>query len=199
MMGRTTKDNSSQLVTRHSLSESNVGFNGKVLLAEDTLLNQEEALEMLEALGCRVDIVDNGLKAVRAVSENQYDLVFMDCQMPVMDGHEATRVIRKREKEEAAIDGSNAFHTPVVVLTAHAMVGDRENCLAAGMDDYMSKPFTLDDLRIKLEGRLPKKNKTGLGQKTGLTSSQAASNAASIAPKALDNTQALQIEGPLTW
>jgi two-component system sensor histidine kinase/response regulator len=217
VMGRTVRSGSSQLVTRHSLSEGNVGFDGNVLLAEDTLLNQEVAREMLEALGCRVDVVDNGLKAVRALSEKHYDVVFMDCQMPELDGYEASRMIRKAEREKAAPDGSSPLRTPIIALTAHAMVGDRENCLAAGMDDYVSKPFTLDELRGKLEGRLsrrsraderkasaghkelagadPSKNRTELGQQAGMTMNQPSPQTASIDPKALDSIRALQREG----
>jgi CheY-like chemotaxis protein/HPt (histidine-containing phosphotransfer) domain-containing protein len=100
---------------------------------------------MLKQFGCRVDFVDNGLQAVNAVRNKEYDLVLMDCQMPEMDGYEATRAIRAHEKGEEV---NNIVK--IVALTAHALGGDRERCLAAGMDEYMSKPFKQDDLQEML-------------------------------------------------
>jgi two-component system, sensor histidine kinase and response regulator len=120
-------------------------FHGTILLAEDNLVNQEVTRGFLESLGCRIDIVNNGREAVEALKRELYDVVFMDCQMPEMDGFDATRVIREQEKDD------NRQHVPVIALTAHAMEGDREECLAAGMDDYLSKPFTYEQLREKLE------------------------------------------------
>jgi len=120
----------------------------RVLLAEDNEINQEVARLMLEGLGCRVHTVDNGIQAVDAVGRNPYDLVFMDCQMPELDGYEATRRIRDWEKERHSSGSGKPFsRIPIVALTAHAMAGDRDQCLAAGMNDYLSKPFTLDQLR----------------------------------------------------
>ena len=110
-----------------------------VLLAEDNLTNQKMATFMLKKAGCRVDVVENGRDAVRAVFDQPYDLVFMDVQMPGMDGLEATATIRKRESETGG-------HVPIVAITAHAMKGDRELCLQAGMDDYISKPIRPIDL-----------------------------------------------------
>jgi CheY-like chemotaxis protein len=109
----------------------------RVLLAEDNPVNQEVEKLVLEALGCHVDVVENGLLAVEAVSGGEYDLVFMDCQMPEMDGYEATKKIRELE----SVDGEEIRRVAIVALTAHAMEGDREYCLEAGMDDYLSKPF----------------------------------------------------------
>jgi len=120
-------------------------FHGTILLAEDNLVNQEVTRGFLESFGCRVDIVNNGKEAVEALKRELYDMVFMDCQMPEMDGFEATKVIRDQEKD------NNGRHIPVIALTAHALEGDREECLAAGMDDYLSKPFTHEQLREKLE------------------------------------------------
>ena len=111
----------------------------QVLLVEDNVVNQEVGKGMLESLGCRVKVVEDGLCALEEVQRNRYDLVFMDCQMPVMDGLEATR--RIREWEEGGIP-----RVPIVALTAYAMKGDRIACLEAGADDYLSKPFSRDQL-----------------------------------------------------
>lgn len=113
----------------------------RILLVEDNPVNQAVAVAMLEDLGCEVRTVDNGLDAIRALDEGRYAVVLMDCQMPVMDGFEATRRIRRRERD------NQSGATPVIALTANAMKGDRERCLAAGMDDFLSKPFTQRQLR----------------------------------------------------
>lgn len=120
------------------------GHRSFILVAEDNPVNQEVCREILEHLGCRVAIVSNGREAFEAVSRNRYDLVFMDFQMPEMDGVEATRRIRARERETGG-------HTRIVALTARAMEGDREQCLLEGMDDYLSKPFTMESMRAILE------------------------------------------------
>ncbi|MBJ6798986.1 response regulator [Geomonas propionica] len=112
----------------------------RVLLAEDNPVNCEVAHAMMTALGCQVDVAQNGTQAVSAVASKAYDLVFMDCQMPELDGYEATRAIRERE-------GEAGRHTPIIALTAHAMPGSRESCLSAGMDDFISKPFNLGQLQ----------------------------------------------------
>ncbi len=125
-------------------------FRGHVLLAEDNPTNREVALGMLELLGCRIDLAENGRQAVEAVSKQPYDLVLMDCQMPVLDGLAATAAIRR---QEAAL--GTGQHVPIIALTANAMEGDRETCLATGMDDYLSKPFSQDDLRTTLQRWIP--------------------------------------------
>lgn len=115
----------------------------RVLLAEDTAVNQKLAVHYLEKLGCTVDLAVNGREAVRRASETDYALILMDCQMPEMDGFEACAAIRNAEREERRV--------PIIALTANAMQGDHERCLAAGMNDYLSKPFRIDDLRRVLE------------------------------------------------
>ncbi len=112
-----------------------------VLLVEDNPVNQTVARSMLELLGCRTTIASDGREAVDAAAAGSFDLILMDCQMPVMDGYEATRAIRARE----------AVRTPIVALTADAMPGTSERCLAEGMDGYLSKPFTLQQLRELVE------------------------------------------------
>jgi CheY-like chemotaxis protein len=115
-----------------------------ILVAEDNAVNQRVAVRMLEKAGHRVDLVSNGREAVEALDRQPYDLVFMDCLMPQMDGFEATRAIRVAE---AGTDR----HVPIVALTANAMQRDREQCLAAGMDDYLTKPFSKQALTAVLE------------------------------------------------
>ncbi len=122
----------------------NVRFDGKVLLAEDNLINQEVAKLMLLGLGLSVDVVSNGLQAIEELSRNTYTVVLMDCQMPEMDGYDASRKIR--EYEASSFPGNTKTHIPIIALTAHAMKGYRELCIAAGMDDYLPKPFNREQL-----------------------------------------------------
>jgi PAS domain S-box-containing protein len=116
--------------------------NLSILVAEDNPMNQEMCRFMLEGLGCRVEVVHNGSLAVSAVLSQRFDLVFMDCQMPEMDGYEATIRIRQEETTGKARDR----RLPIIAMTAHAMQGDRELCLASGMDDYLAKPFSMNEL-----------------------------------------------------
>jgi CheY-like chemotaxis protein len=130
----------------------------RVLLAEDQPVNQEVARGMVESFGCRVEVVSNGQEALDALSKTPYDLVLMDCQMPELDGYAATRIFRQREAQNAKNQSGRAQairRTPIIAMTAHAMQGDRELCLAAGMDDYISKPFNLDRLFALLKRWLP--------------------------------------------
>jgi CheY-like chemotaxis protein len=113
-----------------------------VLVAEDNLVNQKVALKLLESLGCRVDVAANGRQAVEMVTRVPYDIVFMDCQMPEMDGEQATNEIRHQLTHRPRI--------PIIAMTASAMLGDRERCLAAGMDDYVPKPINKSDLSAAL-------------------------------------------------
>ena len=137
------------IVTRHSVAEARAleetrkierpdlrGRGWRVLIAEDNIVNQKVAKSILEKLGCVVDVAANGAEAISMWSQLPYHAVFMDCQMPELDGYAATGVIREREGPER--------HTPVIAMTANAMDGDRERCLAAGMDDYLSKPVNIE-------------------------------------------------------
>jgi CheY-like chemotaxis protein len=117
----------------------------QVLVVDDNLVNQKLSSKMLQRLGCEVQIVENGQLAVECLQERGFDVVFMDCQMPVMDGYEATRRVRTRE------ENGKLARTPIVAMTANAMQGDREKCLAAGMDDYITKPFKPADFKRMLE------------------------------------------------
>jgi PAS domain S-box-containing protein len=112
----------------------------KILLVEDNAVNQRLALRLLEKMGHQVDVADNGLEALAAMPSGAYHLVLMDCQMPEMDGFEATRRIRK--------SGESWADVTIVAMTANAMNGDRERCLEAGMDDYMTKPITAEEFRV---------------------------------------------------
>jgi CheY-like chemotaxis protein len=127
----------------------------RVLLAEDNPINQDVAVTMLESLGCRVHVVDNGVKALAALRDGIYDIVLMDRQMPEMDGFDTTAEIRARGLlRPPRRQGEAPVRLPVVGLTASALKGDREACVAAGMDDYLSKPFKRDALRRVLERRV---------------------------------------------
>jgi signal transduction histidine kinase/CheY-like chemotaxis protein len=135
-------------VTRHTIMEArtrNATANpdapprARVLVAEDNVVNQRVAVRLLETLGCRVDVAASGVEAIKMLETGSYDLVLMDCQMPEMDGYEATREIRRRESRAGG-------RTTIVAMTAHALAGDRERCVEAGMDDFVTKPVRRDTL-----------------------------------------------------
>jgi signal transduction histidine kinase/DNA-binding response OmpR family regulator len=129
-----------RIITRHTVAEKSKQKT-RILLAEDNIINQKVALKVLEKLGYRADVAANGLEALKALEMIHYDMVLMDVQMPEMDGLEATREIRKREKLTAQKKAAGFFHIPIIAMTAHAMKGDREMCMKAGMDDYLTKPI----------------------------------------------------------
>ncbi len=125
-----------RLITQHTLNEARQQDAISILLAEDNPVNQRVAQAILKKLGHRCDVARNGREAVEAVKKTYYDLVFMDCQMPEIDGYEATALIRGLRGDER--------NTPIIAMTANALNGDREKCLEAGMDDYVSKPIRTD-------------------------------------------------------
>ena len=142
VMGVATEDGRARarLIDVERLYETDFKRRSRVLLVEDNAVNRKVAVHMLEKLGCTVDVAENGWRAVEAIRENSYELVFMDCQMPGLDGFEATRIVRDLERQ------AGSERTRIVALTAHAMAGDRERCLDAGMDDYLTKPLKFEVL-----------------------------------------------------
>ncbi len=134
------------LITRHSIREGRQNL--KILVAEDNPVNQRVARKILEKMGHTVSLAANGLEAVEAVDTHSFDVVFMDVSMPEMNGLEATGVIRERER----LSGK---HLPIIAMTAHAIDGDREKCIEAGMDEYVSKPIKVDDLSEVLGSVIP--------------------------------------------
>lgn len=189
----------------------------QVLVAEDNPVNQEVAQQMLEGLGCQVDVVTSGREVLDAVARTRYDLIFMDCQMPDLDGLEATKVIRAREKTAfPSVDAlvPMSFRIPIIALTANATAENREQCLAIGMDDYLSKPFDQEQLRILLLRWLSPVSTNDRLAKKSLTESRRGFNIkeqepvplhiiperssltpALVYPKALENIRALQRPG----
>ncbi|MGZ3237708.1 MAG: response regulator [Burkholderiaceae bacterium] len=125
-----------------SHEENKNSFDGyRVLIADDNIVNQQVAMHILEKLGCHADIANNGQEAVNMHAQHVYDVILMDCQMPILDGYQATKAIRAQE---------TGIHTPIIAVTAFTMQGERDQCLAAGMDDFLAKPIRLSTLREAL-------------------------------------------------
>ncbi len=146
VMGRALQQDAAHtdsLVTRHVLMESTAQSRPLILVAEDNAVNQKLAVRLLDKMGYRADVASNGLKVLEALSRISYAAILMDCLMPEMDGFAATAAIRTREQRTGA-------HIPIIAMTANAMQGDKERCLAAGMDDYLSKPVMLEALKVTL-------------------------------------------------
>ncbi len=209
VMGDAEIVNNSQLVTRHSLAETSErkGLGARILVAEDNPVNQLVVLGMLRKLGCLVDVVGDGRQAIEAMSASPFDLIFMDCQMPELDGYAATGEIRSSETTNG-----HEKRIPIVALTANALQGDREKCLAAGMDDYLSKPFKLDQILVVLERWLPKSDAAPVSTSVVESSLPSPEPEVTVVPvaaapqgiepeqcpidqRALDNIRALQMEG----
>ena len=145
VLGKKGRNGTQAILSKYDIYGIDPQFDLKVLLAEDNPTNQEVALTMLRNFGCSVDVVENGRQALHALAERPYDLVLMDCQMPELDGYSATTEIRRLEYAREDVP-----RQLIVALTAHALAGDRERCLAAGMDGYMSKPFRQDQMQNML-------------------------------------------------
>ena len=146
VMGNRSADARRAMVTGYKLAEAKSGERRRILVTEDNLVNQKVAVRMLEKMGHRVDIATDGSEAVKAVATTDYDVVFMDCQMPVMDGYEATMEIRRTQGTDR--------HTPIIAMTASARKADEDKALAAGMDSYISKPVTMEHLMAILDRTL---------------------------------------------
>jgi two-component system sensor histidine kinase/response regulator len=142
-------------------------FDASVLLVEDNPVNVEVASAMLRQTGCQVTVATNGRRALEILEESSFDLVLMDCQMPGLDGYASTRMIRERE-------ASTGAHQRIVAVTAHTLAGDREACLAAGMDDYMAKPFSPLQMRAMLLANLARDARIATGAHAVLVQDAAA-------------------------
>ncbi len=193
------------LITRHTVDEAQARTQCHILLAEDNVVNQKVAVRMIQKLGYRVDVVDNGQAAVQALEHSRYHLVFMDCQMPEMDGLTATRKIREAEsqtrqalgvrserQESARSDTPDSsrltpHRLPIVALTANALASDREACLQAGMDDFLAKPVRLEDLSAMIAKWVPHSTNTGSSTATTADTQPQGGGAAPGSP-ALDAT-----------
>ena len=143
-----THAGSDQPITRHSLYESTRSLD--ILVAEDNPVNQKLAVRLLEKYGHRPTIANNGLEVLETLEKREFDLILMDVQMPEMDGFSTTAAIREKEAQSAS-----GAHMPIVAMTAHAMQGDEERCLQAGMDAYVSKPIKPDQLFAAIEKHAP--------------------------------------------
>ena len=174
------------LVTRHTLAELEIKQRLRVLVADDNHINQKVTASLLENMGHRADVVGNGKEAIEAFRIVPYDVILMDVQMPEMDGFEASRQIR-------ALEEKTGRHTPVIAITAYARNEDRESCIAAGMDDYISKPIKPQELKAAIAHRVTRARTKPLANAGSELAPQ---------PDVLDFSEALaQVEGnrELLW
>jgi CheY-like chemotaxis protein/HPt (histidine-containing phosphotransfer) domain-containing protein len=173
----------------NSPADGKAEFNASVLVAEDDIVNQDVTQLILEVLGCRAALARNGIEAVEMAQKEQYDLILMDCQMPEMDGYEATRLIREQEKN--AVSG-NGHHVTVVALTGGSTEVSLENCKKFGMDDYLGKPFNVEQLRALLLKWLPdeQKKETSVERNNSV-----AAKVCTLDEKQLNTIRSLQREG----
>jgi signal transduction histidine kinase/CheY-like chemotaxis protein/ligand-binding sensor domain-containing protein/HPt (histidine-containing phosphotransfer) domain-containing protein len=179
--GAAWQSGSYSIVTRHEVRANRARSGRRILLAEDNFVNQKVAVAVLEKLGHQVDTVQNGVQAVESWQSGRYDLILMDCQMPEMDGYEATREIRRIEATAGNV------RIPIVALTAHAIQGTEQQCRDAGMDDYLTKPLNRDRLTDTLDRHLD--DRTG--------KAAAAEVESSIKPEAGEGTD--EEAAPVDW
>jgi CheY-like chemotaxis protein/HPt (histidine-containing phosphotransfer) domain-containing protein len=164
-------------------------FNASVLVVEDDIVNQDVAQLLLEALGCRIALARNGIEAVKMAKIEPYDLILMDCQMPEMDGFEATRLIREQEKNA---DSGKGRHVTVIALTGGSTKVNFENCKMFGMDDYLGKPFNVEQLRDILAKWLPDGKREEI---SGERMSPVVTAVCTLDEKQLNSIRSLQREG----
>ena len=158
-----TEQPSPPLATRHTVEEEQARTRPLILVVEDNAVNQKLAVRLLEKMGYRADIAANGVEAIAAIERIPYAAILMDCQMPEMDGFEATKIIRGRETNHSLagrlsladsslhVFSTLAIRIPIIAMTANAMQGDQERCLESGMDDYISKPIKPELLKTTLQ------------------------------------------------
>jgi len=178
------------VITRHKVYEGRESF--KILLTEDNLINQTLAIKLLETRGHQVTLASNGIEAVEAFKKGDFDLILMDIQMPEMNGFEATREIRKLEtgdpQQPPIADRQSSIHSvPIIAMTAHAMTGDREKCIDAGMDDYVSKPIKPEALYLVID-KVTRKSKSEKEQKQP----QPSQDSKTFSPKTFDLSGAME-------
>jgi CheY-like chemotaxis protein len=149
------QDRPDLVITKHTVREERNRY--RILLAEDNPVNQRLALRLLEKRGFDVTVVGDGGAALNALDKNAFDIILMDVQMPEMDGFETTAAIRAKEK-------LTGLHVPIIAMTAHALKGDQERCLGAGMDAYVSKPIRTEELFKSIDDQLSASNAANKNQ-----------------------------------